>query len=539
MIKPSSIQAVKERLNIVSTLGHFVKLDSHNKACCPFHDEKTPSFSVDAKKEIFKCFGCGEGGDAIAFVMKHEKVSFIEAIEKIADIIGVTLEHEEIADPKKYEAGKRLREQMDTALLFTIETYRKQLWRLEHDHPIRKYIRERKLTQNEVAEWQLGWSTTDWRFITPSIINENLYSPAEKLGIVKRSKNDESNYDGYRSRIIIPIQDHHGKPVGLAGRYIKIDSADEGKNFPKYVNSNENELYSKSRVLFGLSRAVKAIKELKFVYLVEGYLDVITMHKGGHQNTIASCGTALTDSQCQLLSHYTKHVCILRDGDDSGIAAAKKDIFILLRNRFKVSIITLPKGEDPDSYVSAQMNDETVTENFIATLPAYEDAVFWYVRVLVEDAQGDTFNTGHIKWDVIHLLSNIVDGFIRGNYLEAICKKYKWKAPDLQKELDSKTEKQNEAIGREDEGNLANMPEWMNKDEFMTCGFCEVRNKKNFGYWAWGPAGKVQLTNFLIKPLFHIYAGKESRYMITVQKRRFLILKQKQWSASSFFSNTL
>src|SRR5215471_867026 len=165
MVKPSSIQAVKDRLDIISVISHFIKLDRNYKACCPFHGEKTPSFSVDAKKQIFKCFGCGEGGDSIAFVIKHEKCSFIEAIAKIANIIGVQLEHEQIKDPKKYEEEKTLREQMESVLQFTVETYRDQLWGLDDDHVIRKYLRKRKFTRNEVAEWQLGWSMTDWRFI--------------------------------------------------------------------------------------------------------------------------------------------------------------------------------------------------------------------------------------------------------------------------------------------------------------------------------------------------------------------------------------
>jgi DNA primase len=440
MIKPSSIQTVKDRLDIVSIVGHFIKLDRNNKACCPFHTEKTPNFSVDAKKEIFKCFGCGEGGDAIAFVMKHEKLSFIEAIKKIADIIGVQVEYEEIRDAKKCEGEKSLRERMDSLLDFAIETYSKQLWNLDQEHPARKYLHQRKLTQNDIVEWQLGWAGTDWRLITPIIINKNLYTPAEKLGIVKRSKNDHSNYDAYRSRLIIPIQDHHGKYIGLGGRYIKIDAvADEGKDYPKYINPLESELYNKSRVLYGLSRAIKAINELKFAYLVEGYPDVIMMHKGGHQNTVATCGTSLTDAQCKLLSHFTNHVCILRDSDTAGINAAKKDLFILLRNCFKVSIITLPNGADPDSYVAEQMSDE-IQEDFIATLPACEDAVFWHVQELVEESKEDTYKTGIVKQETIHLLSQIGNSIIRTNYLHDICKKYKWKATELQKELNTKAE---------------------------------------------------------------------------------------------------
>jgi DNA primase len=519
MIKPSSIQAVKDKLDIVTVVSHYAKLDRHNKACCPFHGEKTPSFSVDAKKDIFKCFGCGAGGDAIKFVMDHEKQNFIEAIETIAKIIGVELEREEIKDPKKYEAEKSLQDQMHQVLHFTVDQYRNNLWNLDDDHPVKKYVRERKLTRNEVAEWQLGWSTTDWRFLTPQIINQNLYTAAEKLGIVKRSKNDESNFDGYRSRVIIPINDHHGKCIGIAGRYIQLDATDDGKNFPKYINPCENELYNKSRVLFGMSKATKAIRDLQFAFLVEGYFDVISMHKGGHANTVASCGTALTDHQCKLLARHTNHVCILRDGDDAGINASKKDLMILLRNGFKVSIITLPKNEDPDSYVCNQMAD-AADENFIALLPKMEDAVNWYVRNLVEDAKDDTYKTALVKQEVVHLLSHISNGIIRNNFFDAICKKYKWKANELQKELNAKISDDDDDEKNDDgKSNYDNMPEWMNKDEFFEAGFCKVHSKKRIGFYLWNGA-PVELTNFVIKPLIHIYAAKESRYMIQVDNGR-------------------
>src|SRR5215471_14543828 len=199
MIKPFSIQSVKDKLDIVAVVSDFIKLDRNNKACCPFHGEKTPSFSVDPKREIFKCFGCGAGGDAIEFVMKHETIGFIEAIEKIAGIIGVELEREEIRDPKKYEAEKTLHDQMQQVLQFTVDTYKNQLWNLQDDHPVKDYIRQRGLTRGDVAAWQLGFSGTDWHNITPRIINQNLYTAAEKLGIVKRSRNNDSNFDGYRS----------------------------------------------------------------------------------------------------------------------------------------------------------------------------------------------------------------------------------------------------------------------------------------------------------------------------------------------------
>src|SRR5262249_21280918 len=151
----------------------------------------------------------------------------------------------------------------------------------------------------------------------------------------------------------------------------------------------------------------------------------ISMHKAGHRNAVASCGTAFTDQQCKLLSHHTNHVCILRDADKAGINASKKDLFILLKNNFKVSIINLPDGDDPDSYVLKQISDETV-ENFIAVLPQMEDAVQWYVRMLVDDSKDDPYQTAIVKQEVIYLLSNITNTIIRANYFDAICKKYKW-----------------------------------------------------------------------------------------------------------------
>ena len=279
MISERSIELIKGA-SITQIISHYLKLDRNGKACCPFHNEKTPSFKVTENKGIFKCFGCGESGDHISFVMKQERLGFLEAITRIAELTGMELEYEEVPDKEKFEARKAKKDTAQEILQYTVSQYRKNLWDLPDDHPVKKYLADRGFTKEDMATWHLGWGTTDWQHICSSLINKGWYQPAADMGLIKRGK-DDRNYDGYRSRIIIPISNRNGQFMGLGGRFFLLDESDVQKNYPKYINPPQSDYYDKSHVLYGLHLAAKAIHDTGCAYLVEGYFDVISMHKAG------------------------------------------------------------------------------------------------------------------------------------------------------------------------------------------------------------------------------------------------------------------
>jgi len=360
LLAESTITAVRNT-PITEIVSRYVKLKragANMIGCCPFHNEKTASFTVTDAKGIFKCFGCGESGDAIAFVMKHDKMDFLQAVETIANIAGIAIEYTEPADAEKYAAQKEQRKSMSETLQLVIDKYKANLWQLPDDDAVMKYLAGRGITRDSIIEWQLGWATTDWRHLSPTLINAGQHDNAAAMGIIKRGKNDDSNYDGYRSRIIIPIANHQGQFIGMGGRYFQVDPADAGKDYAKYINPTENELYSKSATLFGLNRAIRCIQERRFAWLTEGYFDVISMHNYGDENTVATCGTALTAEQAKLLKKYTSHVVLLRDQDKAGQQAACRDIPILIRAGFKVEVAELPAGQDPDSFIQSLVKVE-------------------------------------------------------------------------------------------------------------------------------------------------------------------------------------
>ncbi len=504
MLSDKTIQAVKA-LPISQVIGHYLKIDRNGFACCPFHDERTASFKVTESKGLYKCFGCGEGGDLISFVMKQEKLGFIEAIIRIAETNGITPEYEEVPDKEAYEKKKVMRDQFAEVLNYTVTRYKDNLWKLAEDHPVKKYLVDRGINKDIIAEWQLGWATEEWQHISSDIVNKNWYEPASQLGIIKRS--NDRNYDGYRSRIIIPITNKNGQYIGIAGRFFEVDPLDAQKNYPKYINPPQNELYDKSHVLFGLDKAAKAIQEKSCCYLVEGYFDVISMHTHGHENTVGTCGTALTNQQAALLKRYTSHIIIMRDGDKAGQAASVKDLHILLKAGFKIDIITLPEKHDPDSYVQ--------TDPALANIKM-QDAIYWHINNILVDTDGDPFKLGKAKEQVLQLISIIPNDIIRGNYFDAIIKKYKWLKADMQKQLNTLVEAKLEVVDDGEGMAINNLPKWMDKEHFEVFGYSVVNNKTRTGYYTHNGDKAIEITNFIITPIFHVYAGKDSRHLIQI-----------------------
>lgn len=512
-ITEDSVQKIRDS-SITQVVSSYLQLDRHGKARCPFHDEKSASFKVTEAKGMFKCFGCGQGGDVIEFVRTMDKLDFIEAVQKIATITGENLEYEEIQDEEQYVQQKAEKDRLKETLRLATETYRKNLWDLPDSDPVLTYLQDRQVTRDDISDWQIGWSGTQWKLLTGPFIQKGLYELSSKLGLIRRSASGDSNFDGYRSRLTLPIANQKGEVVGLAGRWFELDPADAGKNYPKYINPPENEIYHKSQVLFGLSRAQKAISKNGKVFLVEGYFDVIAMHKNGNQNTVASCGTALTSQQVSLLKRFTDHVVVLRDGDAAGIKAAHRDIPILLKNDFKVDIALLPIDQDPDKFIQSLPAEQK--GHGIDSLLTITDGFLWLVSALIDPFVDDNFRLGNSKGQVLELLSKFPNAFARETYLASLIKKYKWPRSDTQKQLSLLIDQQKKTEHEPDDTHVGKMPKWMDQGEFMKNGFCTVNDGKRTGYYTFNSSGQVEITNFIITPLFHDYAGKDSRHLIQI-----------------------
>ncbi|MFV9552058.1 DNA primase [Algibacter sp. PT7-4] len=349
----TSVDRVREA-DIVKTIGEFTslkKVAGNYKCCSPFSEEKTPSFTVSPVKQIFKCFSTGLGGDGIKFVMQHKAVDFIEAIEIIAKIHNIYLEKEEVTPEiqRRLDQKAEMYKFTETSSRSFYNTYKQ----LPNSHWAKQIITEREFNQESILNFQIGFNGNENKLTKWAIANGTL-AVAKELGLSKTKNNN--SYDVFRSRIMFPIHNEKGTVVGFGGRQNNDPKLD--KSF-KYINSPSSLIYDKSNVLYGLFQAKHIINKLGSVVLTEGYTDVIAMHQNGCENTVASCGTALTDKHAQLLKKYADEVVLLRDGDKAGLKTMLKkdgDIDICLAHGLNVSICLLPDGEDPDTFSRSQLD---------------------------------------------------------------------------------------------------------------------------------------------------------------------------------------
>lgn len=338
IISENTIQRIKD-LSISDIVGKYIHL-KNNEACCPFHNEKTPSFRINLKHDYYKCFGCGASGDGIKFVQEIDKLNFIESVEKIAKDHNIDIEYE---DSKESAEDRAIRiNELDSAkkaLNYAHEFYQKAL---QNNPSALQYLQERGIDNNDIDFWGIGFAPDDYKNITTYLINNGLYEVSIKIGLIK-TKNGNT-YDTYRNRIIIPIKDKFGQIIGFGGRYFG-----DSDKFPKYINPSESFLYNKSNTLFGLNHALNSIKKSDRTHLVEGYFDCIQCFKHGLENTVAPCGTSLTDAQLKLLKKYSQNITLFFDGDNAGKTAAMKAIKSCIKNGLTPFIVQL-ENNDPDEY---------------------------------------------------------------------------------------------------------------------------------------------------------------------------------------------
>jgi DNA primase len=341
----SVLDEVRSAANIVSLVSEYVALKKRGRnhvARCPFHTEKTPSFNVNEEKQIFMCFGCGVGGDVFKFIMQIEHLSFPEAVRFLAERYGIALPVVTAPGPAAPTSNTDV---LRKAMAEAVAMYHRCLLDAQEGKPALKYLQERGITHETIARFQLGYSPAGGDTLVQTMKNKGFAPQAlEECGLSRRSEDGSRAYDAFRGRIMFPINDIQGRTVAFGARAM-------GDRPPKYLNSPETKLYNKSRNLYGLSFSKEAIKARDQAILVEGYMDFIIPFQFGVENLVASLGTSLTPQQVELLGRYTRDVVVSYDPDSAGLAATQRSLDLFLEGDFRVRVLRLPSGQDPDLFV--------------------------------------------------------------------------------------------------------------------------------------------------------------------------------------------
>jgi DNA primase len=370
---------------------------------CPFHNEKTPSFTVSPSKNVFKCFGCGKGGDSVRFIMEHEGMNYPESLRYLAAKYNIKVEEEA-------ETNEAREERQLADSLYLINEYAKNYFKDKMMRDPRgkavgySYFKERGFLMNTVENFELGYATDAWDGFTKEALERGYkIEYLQMLGLTTHKK-----LDFFRDRVMFPIHNIAGKVIAFAGRIMNND-----KTQPKYINSPESEIYNKRKVLYGLFQAKNTIRKENNCYLVEGYTDVISMHQAGIHNVVASSGTALTEEQVSLLRRYTPNVTLIYDGDSAGISAALRGTDIILEQDLNVKLVLLPDGEDPDSFMK-KLGFEGFNE-FVHT--EGKDFVLFKAKYLLGESGDDPIKKTEVLKDILASISKIPDALKRNLYV--------------------------------------------------------------------------------------------------------------------------
>jgi DNA primase len=399
VIAQNTIQQILSRIDIIEVVGGFVRLKRRGAnylGLCPFHNEKTPSFTVSPSKEIFKCFGCGKSGNTISFLMEHEKLSYVEALKWLANKYNVEVEETEVAPEQRLQ--QQTAESLYIINQFAQQFFANTLFETEDGQANGlSYLKERGFTEETIRKFQLGYAPDSRDAFTREALSRQ-YNPEllQKSGLVV-SRNEQLA-DNYRDRIIFPVHNNSGKVIGFGARLIKNND-----RAPKYINTPENELYVKSKILYGTYFARHAIDKADECLLVEGYTDVISLHQAGIENVVASGGTSLTQDQLRLIKKYTKNLTIIYDGDAAGVKAALRGLDMALEESLNVKLVLIPDKEDPDSYV--QKVGANQFRNFI--LHNKKDFILFQLEVSLKDAGSDANKKSEVVNQIAETISKI------------------------------------------------------------------------------------------------------------------------------------
>lgn len=382
VISQDTIQQILNRSDIIEVIGGFVKLKKRGAnylGLCPFHNEKSPSFTVSSSKEIYKCFGCGRSGNTVSFLMEHEKYSYVDALRWLAAKYNVEIE-ETYSSPEQLQV-KQTADSLYIINNFAQQFFSRQLFETEEGKAIGlSYLKERGFREEVLKKFQVGYSPQERTAFTSEALKQQ-YNPEllTKTGIVTE-RNGELQ-DNYRERIIFPVHNATGKVIGFGARIIG-----KKENAPKYINTPENEIYIKSKILYGTYFARQAIDKNDECLLVEGYTDVVSLHQAGIENVVASGGTSLTPDQLRLIKKYSNNLTILYDGDAAGVKAAMRGLDLALEEGLNVQLVLIPDKEDPDSYVN-----KVGASGFIDFIKQNKkDVILFQLEVMLKDAGNDS-----------------------------------------------------------------------------------------------------------------------------------------------------
>ena len=410
MIDQVTIDRIYAAADIVDVIGDFVTLrrqGANYQACCPFHTEKTPSFVVSPAKGVFKCFGCGKGGNVINFVMEHEGMSYVDAIKYLGRKYNIEV-HEKERTPEEIKRNDN-RESMMVLNGWAADYFKNALTQTADGRNIGlSYFRERGFTDATIEKFGLGYCPEGYSTFSNAALKAG-FKEEFLLGTGLSFKRDgyEELTDRFYGRVMFPIHTVSGRVLAFGGRTLKTD-----KNIAKYKNSPESEIYQKRMTLYGLFFAKKAISQLKCAILVEGYTDVISMHQAGVENVVASSGTSLTSEQVKLLKRFTENITVMYDGDAAGLKASLRGIDIILKEGMNVRIVQLPPEHDPDSFAKAHTADQV--QEYIRSKE--EDFITFKCKLLMADSAGDVQARSNVIRDVVGSISEIPDAITRAMY---------------------------------------------------------------------------------------------------------------------------
>lgn len=468
-IPEETVNKIIDAIDIVDVVGDFVSLKRRGAnyiACCPFHNEKTPSFYVSPSKGIYKCFGCGKSGSAINFVMEHESLSYVEALEYLAGKYHIHVERE--AEDPEYEQRRSLKESMMVVSEFAMKHFKANLLKDEGKNIGYQYFLSRGLEPATIEKYGLGWSMSSRHALIDDarangykeeylvstglcIKREDRSRNASSAGTstngnaVNGTRSGEKIYDRFYERAMFPVHNETGRVIAFGGRTLRSDYKTIG--IGKYVNSPESEIYDKSRTLYGLYFAKSAISREDNCILVEGYLDVLSMHQLGITNVVASSGTSLTVPQIKLIKRYTSNVTIIYDGDSAGIHAALRGIGLVLKEGLNVSVVLLPDGDDPDSYSRKHSLDEV--KDFISG--HRQDFIEFKTSLLLQEAGHDPLKRANLINDIADTIALIPDPIVRASYVKSSAARFEMDEQLLYDRANSSREKMIQADIKEEQ----------------------------------------------------------------------------------------
>jgi DNA primase len=523
LITQNTIQQILSRIDIVEIVGSFIKLKKRGTnylGLCPFHNEKSPSFTVSPAKEIYKCFGCGRSGNSISFLMEQEKYSYVEALRWLA--VKYNVEIEETETSPEFKQQQQVADSLYIINSFAQKFFSNALLHTDEGQDIAlTYLKERGFREDIIKKFQLGFNPEARdSFTKEALAAQYNLEYLQKSGLT--AVRDDNAYDNYRGRIIFPIHNQSGKVLGFGARIIKNND-----KAPKYINTPENEIYIKSKLLYGSYFARQAIDKADECLLVEGYTDVVSLHQAGIENVVASGGTSLTPDQLRLIKKYTNNLTIIYDGDNAGIKAALRGLDLALEESLNVKLVLIPDKEDPDSYVNK--TGAAAFTDFIAQNK--RDVILFQLDIALKDAGTDSNKKSVIVNQMAETIAKInkAEDFTKQqDYIKKCAEILKIEESGLHalvnkfiREKITKTE--NQTLRKESNATIENTPlasgeeealMLLNKDEMHERAM--VRSLLEFGIKIWNEPEKVADYMFKEMEENQLYELIDNKELLTV-----------------------